>query len=95
MLIGKVKSDFIYVVFTRHLVQYCEKIAVFEISKGNFAVIIDIKSEKYAHYHSISIAFLELRGSLQEFQPRMRVEQMLKKGFKIALDYVLAFRLGN
>jgi len=25
----------------------------------------------------------------------MRIEQMLKQGFKIALDYVLAFRLRN
>jgi len=67
VLIRKVKSDFIYVVFTSHLVQYCKKITVFEISKSNFSVIIHIKSEKYAHDHSISIAFLELRGSLEKF----------------------------
>jgi len=67
MLIRKVKPDFINVVFTSNLVQYCKKITVFEISISNFAVIIHIKSEKYPHDHSISITFLELRGSLEEF----------------------------
>ena len=74
MLIGKVLSYDIYIVFIAYLKKGIHEIREFKVAPRYPIVIIRVNYKKYAHYHSISVSVLKLWGSLQEFKARMRLQ---------------------
>lgn len=68
MFITKIVSDLIDVIFFVNLHQDLEKVRILEISKGDFIVIIGVKSEEDPHNDGVLVSILKLRSCLEELQ---------------------------
>ena len=66
MLVRKVLTNNVYVVFIADLEERFHEIGQFEIAPCDFIVIIGVHYKKYTHYYRISVAILEFWRRLQE-----------------------------
>jgi len=72
MLIRKVLTHNIDVVFIAHLEESIHQIRKFEITPRNLVIIVGVHYKKYTHYYGVSVAVLEFWCRLQELKTRMR-----------------------
>ena len=66
MLVRKVLTNNVYVVFIADLEERFHEIGQFEIAPCDFIVIIGVHYKKYTHDYRISVAVLEFWCRLQE-----------------------------
>lgn len=67
VLVRKVVSYHIYVIFIAHLKKGVHEVRLLKISPRNFAVVIRVKHEENTHDHCVSISILKLGCRLQKF----------------------------
>ena len=93
MLIRKVLTHNIDVVFIAHLEESIHQIRKFESTPRNLVIIIGIDDEEYSHDHSVRVAVLELGSGLQEFKTWMSLQQILKQWLEIIRSNVSRIHL--
>ena len=77
VLIGKVLSHLVDVLFRCHVEEHVLQVRTLEVSERDLPVIVDVYLVEDAHDHGVSVAVLELRRRLQELQAWVALEKSL------------------
>jgi len=83
VLIGKVLSYFVDVFFVGHSEEDISQVGILKVPPRYPTVIICVDLIEYPHDNGVSITFLKLRSSLQEFEAWVTFQQVLEKWFQV------------
>lgn len=92
VLIRKVLSDLIDVLFCGHSEEDVLQIRSLEVSVGYPSVIIHVDLVKNTHNHCVRVAVLKFWCRLQKFKARMRFQQLFHNRLEIFLHHRICIR---